>query len=233
MDIDGISAVVTGGASGLGRATAAMLAAAGARVAVLDLPSAEGEAFAQSIGGAFVPLDVTQQDAIDGALISAEQAHGIARVLVNCAGISLVAKTVGNDGQSCPSDVIRRQVAINLVGTLEMLTHFAARLVTSEPLGEERGVIVNVASIAAYDGPGGQVAYAASKGGVVSLTLPAARDLAPHLIRVMTIAPGMYDTNMVSMLDDDGKARLGGAGAVSQPARETGGIRRARRERHS
>lgn len=210
MDIKGISAIVTGGASGLGRATAVMLAGAGARVAVFDLPSAECEMFAGSIGGVFVPLDITRQDAIEGALIAAEQAQGVARVLVNCAGISLVAKTVGSDGKPCPSDLIRRQIAINLTGTLEMLTHFAARLVAAPPLGEERGVIINVASIAAYDGPGGQVAYAASKGGVISLTLPAARDLASHRIRVMTIAPGMYDTSMVAMLDDDGKARLGG-----------------------
>ena len=210
MDMTDIAAVVTGGASGLGRATAAMLAAAGGRVAVLDLASDEGRLFAESIGGVFGPIDVSQTNAIEGALGAAEQAHGVARVLVNCAGISLVAKTVGDDGRPCPSDVISRQIAINLTGTLEMLTRFAARLVSAEPLGEERGVIVNVASIAAFDGPAGQIAYAASKGGVISLTLPAARDLAPHRIRVMTIAPGMYGTNMVSMLDDEGKARLGG-----------------------
>ena len=209
MDIADIAAVVAGGASGLGRATATMLAAAGARVAVLDLESEQGRQFASSIGGVFLALDVTETDAIDAALAEAEQAHGVALALVNCAGISLVAKTVGDDGKPCPSDVISRQIAINLTGTIEMLTRFAARLVTAEPLGEERGVIVNVASIAGYDGPAGQLAYSASKGGVISLTLPAARDLAPHRIRVMTIAPGMYATNMVSMLDDAGKARLG------------------------
>lgn len=210
MDITDIGAVVTGGASGLGRATAAMLAAAGARVAVLDLPGEEAAAFAASIGGIFVPLDVSETHQIDEALLAAAQAHGVARVLVNCAGISLVGRTIGDNGEPCPSGVISRQIAVNLTGTLEMLTRFAARLAKVEPIGEERGVIINVASIAAYDGPGGQVAYAASKGGVISLTLPAARDLAPYRIRVMTIAPGMYETSMVSMLDDAGKARLGG-----------------------
>jgi NAD(P)-dependent dehydrogenase (short-subunit alcohol dehydrogenase family) len=210
MDISNISALVTGGASGLGRATAAMLAKSGARVAVLDLDSEQGRAFADSIGGVFVPLDISKTDAIDTALSAAEQAHGIARILVNCAGISLVAKTVGDDGLPCPSEIISRQIAINLSGTIEMLTRFAARLATAEPLHDERGVIINVASIAAYDGPAGQLAYAASKGGIISLTLPAARDLAPHRIRVMTIAPGMFETNMVSMLDAAGKARLGG-----------------------
>ena len=209
MDISNIAAVVTGGASGLGRATAALLSAAGARVAVLDLPSNEGERFAKSIGGVFVSLDVTETDAIDPALTTAEQAHGVARVLANSAGISLVAKSVGDDGLPCPSAVISRQIAINLTGMIEMLTRFAARLATAEPLGEERGVIINIASIAAFDGPAGQIAYAASKGGVVSLTLPAARDLAPHRIRVMTIAPGMYETDMVAKLDDEGRAKLG------------------------
>jgi len=208
MDINDIAAVVTGGGSGLGRATATMLAAGGARVAVLDLPSDEAREFAQSIGGVFVALDVCQTEIIDQALRAAETEHGIARVLVNCAGISLVAKTVGKDGLPCASDVISRQIAINLTGTIEMLTRFAARLVTAEPIGEERGVIINTASIAGFDGPAGQMAYAASKGGVISLTLPAARDLAPHQIRVMTVAPGMFETNMLSMLDDEGKARL-------------------------
>lgn len=210
MDISNIAAVVTGGASGLGRATAAMLAAAGARVAIFDLPNSAGDAFAESIDGLFVPLDVSQTDAIDAALATAEQAHGIARILVNCAGVSLVATTVGDDGSPCPSEVISKQIAINLVGTMEMLTRFSARLATAPPLAEERGVIVNVASIAAYDGAAGQLAYAASKGGIVSLTLPAARDLARHGIRVMAIAPGMYETTMLSMLDPAGKELLGG-----------------------
>lgn len=209
MEITGIAAVVTGGASGLGRATARMLAASGAKVAILDVAGEAGGQFAQEIGALYIALDVTDTASIASALGQAEAAHGIARVLVNAAGVTQLGKTIGADGQPCPSAMIRRMIDINLVGTLDMLTHFAARLATAEPLGEERGVIINVASIAAYDGPSGQLAYAASKGGVVALTLPAARDLAPHAIRVMTIAPGMYRTNMVAMLDEAGKERLG------------------------
>ena len=209
MEITGIAAIVTGGASGLGRATAEMLAKAGAKVAILDLPGEAGQQFAKDIGGLFIPLDVSDTDSIELALDQACAAHGVARVLVNAAGVTELGKTVGSDGLPCSSAMIRRMIDINLVGTLDMLTRFAARLAKAEPLDEERGVIINVASIAAYDGPSGQLAYAASKGGVVALTLPAARDLAPHAIRVMTIAPGMYRTNMVAMLDEAGKERLG------------------------
>ncbi len=209
MDISGIAAIVTGGASGLGRATAQSLATGGARVAILDVADEAGEEFAREIGGIYIRLDVTDTASIASALATAEEAHGVARVLVNAAGVTQLGKAVGADGMPCPSEMIRRMIGINLVGTLEMLTHFAARLVTTEAVGEERGVIINVASIAAYDGPSGQLAYAASKGGVVSLTLPAARDLAPYGIRVMTIAPGMYRTNMVAMLDEAGKELLG------------------------
>ncbi|VXD02191.1 3-hydroxy-2-methylbutyryl-CoA dehydrogenase [Sphingomonas sp. T1] len=204
-----IAAIVTGGASGLGEGTAAMLAEAGARVTIFDLNADIGAATAARIGGRFARVDVTDDQGVADALAEAEQAHGVARVLVNCAGIAPAVKTVGKDGTPHPLDLFRKTVEINLVGSFNIISKFAARLAAAEPIGEERGVIVNTASVAAYDGQVGQVAYAASKGGIVGLTLPVARDLAQHRIRVMTIAPGIFLTPMLMGLPQAAQDSLG------------------------
>ena len=209
MRMTDIAAIVTGGASGLGEATAAMLAEAGARVTIFDLNADIGAATAARIGGRFARVDVTDDQGVADALAEAEQAHGVARVLVNCAGIAPAVKTVGKDGTPHPLDLFRKTVEINLVGSFNMISKFAARLAAAEPIGEERGVIVNTASVAAYDGQVGQVAYAASKGGIVGLTLPVARDLAQHRIRVMTIAPGIFLTPMLMGLPQAAQDSLG------------------------
>ena len=209
MEIEGLAAVVTGAASGLGAATAAILSAAGANVTILDRDRAAGEAHAQAIGGRFVEADVTDADGIEAALIEAEASFGVARILVNCAGIAPAIKTVGRDGVAHKLVDFRRAVEINLVGTFNVLSQFAARLIPAEPVGEERGVIVNTASVAAYDGQMGQAAYGASKSGVVGLTLPVARDLAREKIRVMTIAPGIFMTPMMKGLPQAAQDSLG------------------------
>lgn len=209
MDIQGASVIITGGASGLGRASAELLAARGARVAILDPAEKAGREVAARIGGSFHAVDVTDEAAIAAALDAAEQAHGIARVLVNCAGYTPIERLVGEDGEPHRAAVFEQCLRVNLLGTLLVNARFAARLAQVEPLGEERGVIVNTASIAAFDGQSGMAAYAAAKAGVAGLTLPAARDLAPRAIRVVAIAPGMFRTPMVGMLTEEGKDRLG------------------------
>ena len=200
MQIQGIAAIVTGGASGLGAATAEMLAQGGARVTILDLAANAGEAKARSIGGRFVQTDVTDDASVTAAIAAAEGAHGIARVLVNCAGVAPAQKTVGRDNRPHVLADFRRVIEINLVGTFNVLSKFAARLATADLLGEERGVAVNTASVAAQDGQVGQAAYAASKGGIVAMTLPIARDLAQHAIRVVTVAPGLFMTPLLAGL---------------------------------
>lgn len=209
MDLKAQAVIVTGGASGLGAATTRMLAAAGAKVAIFDFNEEAGRTLADEVGGIFQRVDITQDDQIGRAIEAAEAVHGIARILVNCAGVTPVGKTIGEDFTPLPVENVRRNVEVNLLGTLYTLSRFAARAAQAELLGEERGVIINTASIAAFDGQSGQVAYSAAKAGVVGLTLPAARDLAPHAIRVMTIAPGMFRTAMVGMLSEEGKDRLG------------------------
>lgn len=209
MKIEGLAAVVTGAASGLGAATAAMLSAAGARVTILDRDRETGEAQARAIAGQFIQADVTDAVGIGAALDEAEAVFGVARILVNCAGIAPAIKTVGRDGSAHKLDDFRRAVEINLVGTFNVLSQFAARLVLAEPIGEERGVIVNTASVAAYDGQIGQAAYAASKSGVVGFTLPVARDLAREKIRVMTIAPGIFMTPMMKGFSQAAQDSLG------------------------
>ena len=173
-----VAAIVTGGASGLGAACARKLAAKGAKVAIFDLNSALGEQLAAEIGGQFFSVDVADEGAVRSAVEAAEAAHGVARVLVNCAGVGIAAKTVDRDGQPHPLESFRKIIEINLVGTFNVLSKVAARLSSVEPLGEERGVIINTASVAAFDGQMGQAAYSASKGGIVGMTLPIARDLA-------------------------------------------------------
>lgn len=209
MKIDGLAALVTGGASGLGAATAAMLAACGAKVTILDRDRDAGEAHAAAIGGRFGQADVTDADGIEAALTKAEAAFGVARILVNCAGIAPAIKTVGRDGIAHNLADFRRAVEINLVGSFNVLSRFAARLIPAGPIGEERGVIVNTASVAAFDGQMGQAAYAASKSGVVGMTLPVARDLAREKIRVMTIAPGIFMTPMMKGLPQAAQDSLG------------------------
>lgn len=218
MDLQGRTALITGGASGLGNATARELAAAGANVVLVDLPSSDGDARAAEIGSSalFAPTDVTDPDQVADAIAMATERFGDLHVAVNCAGIAPAMKTYGRQGPH-DLDIFARTVQVNLVGTFNVIRLAAAQMASQEPVGEERGVIVNTASIAAYDGQLGQAAYAASKGGVVGLTLPVARDLARELIRVMTIAPGTFDTPMLAGLPDD--ARDGLAADIPHPHR--------------
>jgi len=200
MDIQGQAAVVTGGASGLGGATAAYLAAQGARVAILDLNEEVGRAHAAAIGGIFIQANVADDESVQKALQTAQEAHGVARILVNCAGIAPAIRTVGKENVPHSLDAFRKTIEVNLIGTFNVISKFAALLAAADAIGEERGVIINTASIAAFDGQLGQAAYASSKSGVVGLTLPVARDLAQHHIRVMTIAPGIFMTPMLQGL---------------------------------
>ncbi|UVA78543.1 SDR family NAD(P)-dependent oxidoreductase [Pandoraea commovens] len=208
MEIQGNVFLITGGASGLGAAAARWLAGLGAKVVLADVNVDEGEALAEKLGGKFVKCDVTRED--DGkAAVAAAQALGGLRGLVNCAGIAIGSKTVGRDGPH-PLDAFARVIQINLIGTFNMIRLAATAMSQGEPNGEgERGVIVNTASVAAYDGQMGQAAYAASKGGVASLTLPVARDLSRSGIRVMTIAPGIFETPMMLAMPAEVQASLG------------------------
>jgi NAD(P)-dependent dehydrogenase (short-subunit alcohol dehydrogenase family) len=204
-----LSAIVTGGASGLGGATAAMLAGHGVKVTIVDLNEEAGTAHATAIGGVFAKANVADEASVAAALDMAEAAHGVTRILVNCAGVAPAIKTVGKENVPHPLDAFRRTVEVNLIGTFNIIAQFAARLAAAEPIGEERGVIVNTASVAAYDGQIGQAAYASSKGGVVGMTLPVARDLAQHRIRVVTIAPGIFLTPMLMGLPQAAQDSLG------------------------
>ncbi|AXV06898.1 3-hydroxyacyl-CoA dehydrogenase -like [Euzebya pacifica] len=217
MDLSNAVALVTGGASGLGRATAEGLVAAGAKVVLVDLPSSPGAETASEIGDAarFVPADVTDPAAVQEAIDTATEL-GTLRVAVNCAGVGTPGRVLSKRG---PMDLeqFQKVVTINLVGTFNVLRLSAAAMAASDPVDGERGVIVNTASIAAFDGQIGQAAYAASKGGVVGMTLPIARDLAQHLIRVMTIAPGTFSTPMLHGLPPEAVKSLGDA--VPMPSR--------------
>jgi NAD(P)-dependent dehydrogenase (short-subunit alcohol dehydrogenase family) len=211
MDFEGSSAVVTGAASGIGAACARALGALGARVVVADLNTEKGEAVAEEIGGMFVPVDVTDtaqiQQAVDQAL-----ELGPLRALVNSAGIGWAQRTIGRDGEYGSAhdlDAFKRVVAINLVGTFDAVRLAATAMSRNEPdASGERGAIVNVSSVAAFDGQIGQAAYAASKGGVAALTLPLARELARHGIRVVAIAPGIFDTPLMAGLPEPARASL-------------------------
>lgn len=215
MDISGMAAVVTGGGSGLGAATARALAAKGAKVSILDVNLDKAQAVAQEIGGLALVCDVTREMAAE-TLDEAARAHGPARVLVNCAGIAPVGRTVGKEG-ALPLNFYAKVIFVNLVGTFNMLRLAAERMTKLDPLDEERGVIINTASIAAFEGQIGQVAYASSKGGVVGMTLPAARDLAPSGIRVNSIAPGPFLTPMLMTVPEDYRQSL--AAQVPFPSR--------------
>ncbi|MFI5098916.1 MAG: SDR family NAD(P)-dependent oxidoreductase [Actinomycetes bacterium] len=205
MDITGASAIVTGGASGLGAATAVRLAAEGAAVVVLDLDEVKGRALADRIDGVYVHADVTSEEQVLAA-VEAANALGPLRVLVNCAGIGMAMRTVGRDGSFESAhrlDVFTKVIAVNLIGTFNCLRLAASAMSRTEPDADgQRGAIVNTASIAAFDGQIGQAAYSASKGGIVGLTLPVARDLAVVGIRVNTIAPGLIDTPIYDAFPD-------------------------------
>ena len=188
MQLKDVAVLITGGGSGLGAATARAMAAKGAKIAVFDQSMENAEKVAAEVKGVAVHADVTDEEQVKAGLAKAEAAHGVARVLMNCAGIGGSQRIVGKDGVY-PLAKFVRIINVNLIGTFNVLRLFAERLVTAEPIGEERGVIINTASVAAYEGQIGQIAYSASKGGVVGLTLPAARDLASQKIRVNTIAP--------------------------------------------
>jgi NAD(P)-dependent dehydrogenase (short-subunit alcohol dehydrogenase family) len=212
MQIPGITAFVTGGASGLGAATARKLVACGARVAIYDLPRSKGAELEKELGAGarFLPGDVTDEAQTTAALDEAIAAFGPLRALVSCAGIGSALRTVGKDGKPFSLDVFTRTINVNLIGTFNVLRLAAARMVGNEPdAGGERGAIVNTASIAAYDGQIGQAAYAASKAGVVGLTLPVARDLARYGVRVCTIAPGLFETPLLATLPEPAREALG------------------------
>jgi NAD(P)-dependent dehydrogenase (short-subunit alcohol dehydrogenase family) len=210
MDIQGAGAVVTGGASGLGGATARELLAAGARVAILDLPRSNGEETARVLGrGAiFCACDVTKADQVEAAIDRAVKEFGGIRIAVNCAGIGWAQRTVTKDGPHA-LEPFQKVLEVNVVGTFNALRFEADRMSKNPPDADgERGVIVNTASVAAYDGQIGQVAYAASKGAVVAMTLPVARDLASLGIRVVTIAPGLFDTPLLAGLPEPARQAL-------------------------
>jgi NAD(P)-dependent dehydrogenase (short-subunit alcohol dehydrogenase family) len=209
METRGTAAIVTGGASGLGAATAHMLARRGAKVTIFDRNADLGVAKAREIGGHFIAVNVSEGEAVGAAIAEAEERHGKARILVSCAGIGPPQKTVGRDGQPHSLDLYRSVIEVNLIGTFNVLSKFAAALATAGPLGEERGVIINTASVAAYDGQIGQAAYASSKGGIVGMTLPVARDLAQLAIRVVTIAPGLFLTPLLASLPEAAQESLG------------------------
>lgn len=217
MLLQGQAAIVTGGASGLGGATAQALAAAGAKVAVIDLNAAAAQEMAARIGGIAITCDVGDAEAAERAVATAQAAHGPVRVLVNCAGVGTPGRIVGRDGPLALS-AFERVVRVNLIGTFNMLRLAAAGMTVAEPLEDgERGVIINTASVAAYDGQIGQAAYGSSKAGVVGLTLPAARELARFGVRVMTIAPGLFQTPMMAALPEDVQQSLGAS--VPYPSR--------------
>ena len=211
MKVEGAVALVSGGASGLGAATARRLASMGATVAILDLPSSPGAQVAEETGGHFVAGDVTDSASVERA-VEAAAALGELRVCVTCAGTGAPAKVVGRDGAPMPLAHFRRIVEINLIGTFDVVRNAAARMLTYAPDADgARGVIVCTASIAAFDGQIGQSAYSASKGGIVGMTLPLARDLARDGVRVMTIAPGTFDTPLLAGLPQEVLDSLGAA----------------------
>jgi NAD(P)-dependent dehydrogenase (short-subunit alcohol dehydrogenase family) len=216
MQLKDVAVIITGGGSGLGAATARAMAAKGAKIGVLDQSKENAEKIAAEVKGVALHADVTDEEQVKAGLAKAEAAHGIARVLMNCAGIGGSQRIVGKDGVY-PLAKFVRIINVNLIGTFNCLRLFAERLVTAEPIGEERGVIINTASVAAYEGQIGQIAYAASKGGVVGLTLPAARDLASQKIRVNTIAPGLFLTPLLMGLNEEARKSLGAQ--VPHPAR--------------
>ena len=223
MELSGCSAVVTGGASGLGEATARALAAQGVKVAIFDMNADKGEAVAAAIGGVFCNVNVTSDESVEAGFAKARAAHGQERILVNCAGTGNAAKTAGRNRETgeikhFPLDAFNMIIQINLVGTFRCIAKSAAGMLTLAPMADgERGAIVNTASVAAEDGQMGQAAYSASKGGVVGMTLPIARDLMSEGIRVNTILPGIFDTPLMNGAPENVKLAL--AASVPFPKR--------------
>jgi NAD(P)-dependent dehydrogenase (short-subunit alcohol dehydrogenase family) len=211
MQITGAAAVVTGGASGLGEATVRRLAAAGADVTILDRNADLGEQLAKEVGGStkFVSADVTKPEEVAEAVALAGESNPL-RIAVNCAGVGIAMRTIAKDGTPHDIGAFRFVIDVNLIGTFNVMAYAASAISKADPLDDnERGVIVNTASIAAYDGQIGQLAYSASKGAVVGMTLPAARDLSAVGIRVVTIAPGTFDTPMLALLPQEARDALG------------------------
>lgn len=209
MEIKGVAAIVTGGASGLGGATAERLAKAGAKVTIFDMNAELGKKKAAEIGAHFVAVNVTDEAAVEAGLAEAEGVNGKARILVSCAGIGPPGKVIGRDGKAMPLAEFSKIITINLLGSFNVLSKFAARIHDAELVNDERGVIINTASVAAYEGQIGQPAYAASKAGVVGMTLPIAREFARYGIRVMTIAPGLFLTPLLESLPQEAQDSLG------------------------
>jgi NAD(P)-dependent dehydrogenase (short-subunit alcohol dehydrogenase family) len=210
MNVDGLAAIVTGGGSGMGAATSRALAAAGGRVAVVDLNIGAARAVAREVDGLAIECDVSHDRSAVEAFERAREFNGPVRLLVNCAGIATAGRVVGRDGP-LPLDAFERTVRVNLIGTFNMMRLAAAEMAGLDPLDtDERGLIISTASVAAYEGQIGQAAYSASKGGVVGLTLPAARELARHAVRVMAIAPGLIGTPMLLNMPDEVKESLVG-----------------------
>lgn len=208
MQLLNTSVIITGGASGLGEATARLFATGGARVTILDKNIEQANALAKEINGLAIACDVTNEEEVLKALSFIKERQGIARILINCAGIATAGKIVGKKGPLALNE-FDKTIRINLIGTFNMMRLVSADMMSLDPLVDgERGVIVSTASIAAYDGQIGQIAYAASKGGVVSMTLPAARDLAPYGIRVNAIAPGLFMTPLLSSLPEEAIKQL-------------------------
>ncbi len=218
MKIQGQAAWVTGGGSGLGEATARALAAQGAKVAVLDINAEQAHKVAAEIGGVAGPGDITDSASLQAAIVQAEAAHGPARILMSIAGIGTAKRVVAKDGSPAPLEDFARVIQVNLIGTYNVSRLFAAACARLDPLpGGERGVMVFTASVAAFDGQVGQQAYSASKAGVAGMTLPMARDLAQHGIRVCTIAPGLFATPLLKSLPEPIQASL--AASIPFPPR--------------
>lgn len=218
MQLAGQAALVTGGASGLGAQTVRELAAQGAKVAILDVNLEAAQALAQDVGGLALRCDICDSASVEAALQAAREAHGPARILVNAAGIGGAKRLVGRDGSAMPLEDFSRIIQVNLIGTFNVVRLAAASMVANEPLEDgERGVIIMTSSVAAYDGQVGQEAYAASKGGLTSLTLPLARDLAQFGVRVVTIAPGLFLTPLMFKLPEEVQASL--AASIPFPKR--------------
>ncbi|MEL6570071.1 MAG: SDR family NAD(P)-dependent oxidoreductase [Pseudomonadota bacterium] len=209
MIIDGTVAIVTGGASGLGAAVVRRLADDGATPAIFDMNAEAGVAVAEAVAGTFYQVDVTSETSVAEAVTAVTSDLGTPRILVNCAGIAPPAKVVDREGAPQPLAAFSAIVNVNLIGTFNVLAQVAAKMQATDPIEEERGIIINTASVAAFEGQIGQAAYAASKGGVVSMALPIARELARHGIRVNTVAPGLFLTPLLESLPQDAQDSLG------------------------
>ncbi len=216
MNVSKQASLITGGASGLGAATARQLAAEGAKVAILDLNMDLAQDVAKEIGGIAIECNVANATSAENAVAKAKEAHGAARILVNCAGIGVAQRIVNREG-AMPLEDFSRVININLIGSFNLMRLAANEMMQLEPIESERGVIISTASVAAYEGQIGQAAYAASKGGVVSLTLPAAREFAKFSIRVLAIAPGLFHTPLLAGLPQEAQDSL--AKAVPNPCR--------------